>query len=618
MSEAIRKGISRRLVWGSALALPVVVSLVDAAVRSAIWPHLRTTARVNWLAGIALAIVLWMLLFEVARDPRRAVRVTALVALGLVAGFGIGGQLYVRGRTHGYINRDAVVLSLRWPGIIGEHMVDDAARIALFVLVPAIAVPALAIVRARRLGPVGRRTRLVRFGAAGAFLLTAFLPLYQRGFQCLPPDVLVVHAAGGLALHAVGLAPEPRTLPAGRHDALPPAPAISPEAPSVVLVFGESTRRDEVCVAREPGCTKNPALDAAAPDRIGYRNAYSSASCTEISSVALFAGLPSTSGTAAVARAPLLWDYAKGRGYRTGYFASHNLGFANLGLFLDTSRIDERREARDRAEAPDMDVGTPDERTLAEALAFVRGGGPSFTVVHLANTHSPYREPESPGPYQPTRAEGGVDAVGAMRNRYRNALALEDRFLGDFLRALRADPSGRRAIVLFVSDHGEAWGEHGAMGHTYDLYEEEIAVPLFVDAPAGSLPSDVLAHMRADAPSRSVAEPDVSATIVDLLGGFDVPSWRAATSHLAGTSLLRPVDDARSVVLWNCPPYNECTSDSFAVRHGAMKLQWLGKEMRFVCHDLDADPIEKVELPVERCLGLKQVADVAFGPHGGV
>lgn len=608
-----RPAVVRRLAWLVAPALPLAWAGSDALLRARIFPHLTTIAKVNWAAGVLLSIALWVLLFEAARDRRRLLRWGGLLLCFLIAGFGIGGQLYVRDRTHGYINRDAVVLSLRWPGIIGEHMLDDFARVATFFIIPALLVPLLALLRGRILGPLVWRPNIARAGVLGALVTTAFSPLYQRGLQCLPPDVLLVHAAGGLALHAFGLAPEPRTCPAGKHEALPDAPLAPDDAPPIVVIFGESIRRDEVCVASDPACARSPHLDREAPHRIGYGGAFSTSSCTEIATVSLFTGLPVTADIVEVARAPLLWDYAKARGYRTGYFGSHNLAFANLDRFLGTSRIDELREARDREAAPDMDVGTPDEVTCQEALEHIRRPGPSLTVLHLANTHSPYREPAGGGPFQPTRAGGSVDALTAMRNRYRNSLVLHDQIVGDFLRELRADANGRRAIVIYLADHGEAWGEHGAMGHTYDLYEEQIAIPLWIDVPEGALTEETIARMRIEAPLRSVISQDATATVVDLLGGFDFADWQEKTERLAGTSLLRPPDDARSVVMWNCPPFTECSSNLFAIRRGSMKLQWLGKEMRFVCHDLDADPEEKVELPIDRCMELRRVADNAFG-----
>src|SRR5262249_5168184 len=152
----------------------------------------------------------------------------------------------------------------------------------------------------------------------------------------------------------------PKTLPPGQHAELPAAPVPAPpNAPTIVLIFGESVRKDEVCARRSPDCTKSPRLDAAAPDRVGFEHSFSVAAPTEVARPILWSGLPITSSGALMQTAPLLWDYAKARGYRTAYLPSQNLSFQDQGLFLRTSRIDEKREARDRDQHADLDIGSP-------------------------------------------------------------------------------------------------------------------------------------------------------------------------------------------------------------------------------------------------------------------
>src|SRR5262249_35552373 len=148
---------------------------------------------------------------------------------------------------------------------------------------------------------------------------------------------------------------------------------------------GESVRRDAVCGARDPDCSLSPRLDEAAPDRVGYARAFTTASCTELAGAALWTGLPVDASPQAMARTPLIWDWAKARGYRTAYFTSQNLLFQQSDAFLRGSRIDRLREARDRVRDARIDDGSPDEDTTGEALAFVEADGPpAFVVVHHA------------------------------------------------------------------------------------------------------------------------------------------------------------------------------------------------------------------------------------------
>src|SRR5262249_9327635 len=161
-------------------------------------------------------------------------------------------------------------------------------------------------------------------------------PLAGAGYagrQTLPPDALWLRAMGGVALHAIGLSHPPRALPNGDHRrpaALAPPP---PEAPPVIVVFGESTRRDLACAAGGPPCEQEVELDRAAPARIQYARASSIASSTEVASVSLWTGLPATSLAGEIATAPLLFDFAHARGYRTAYLSSQNLAFQRFDAF---------------------------------------------------------------------------------------------------------------------------------------------------------------------------------------------------------------------------------------------------------------------------------------------
>ncbi|MFT3770209.1 MAG: sulfatase-like hydrolase/transferase [Minicystis sp.] len=590
------------LVALSAVVVPLLCLSGDLFVRASLFPR---DGILTYAAGALLSLLVWGLGMEAARHPRRVVRVAAVLYLGLVAAFGIGLQIIVRTFTHAYLGRRALVLALGIPNLAeSSYLTHNAPKILGACLVPAVVVIAFARARTRWLGPRRSRPWLAAGGAALAITATTFAPLAAQGLQCLPPDVLLVNGTGGPLLYAVGLADRPKALPVGHHEALPevaPAPA---DAPSIVLILGESVRRDAVCAARVPGCDLSPAVDAAAPERIGYARAFSTASCTELVSTALWTGLPVTAGPEALSRAPLVWDWARARGYRTAYLTSQNLLFQQSDLFLRGSRIDLLREARQRNIAVHIDDGSPDEDTTGEALAFLEAApGPALVVVHHANTHAPYRQAQGFTPYP------GDDG----RTRYRNSVVHEDAIVADLITKIRKSERGQRAVILYTSDHGEAWGEHGASYHSFDLYAEQIDVPLWIDVPEGALPAAVIDRMRREAGARPVTMMDVTATIVDFTGGLDVPALRARAAALPGTSLLREPPGARDVFLWNCPPTRECATESFGVVRFPLKLHWVGHEQRYVCSDVEVDPGEARPLPDGRCEPLRARLDATFG-----
>ncbi len=585
----------------SATALPALCIGCDVAVRGTL--VLRTAAW-TYMAGAVLSLLVWGLGMEAARDGRRAVRTAALALLGGLAALGIGLQVAVRTLTHAYLGRRALILALGMPHLgHADYVAHHAVQMVALLAVPAVIAVAVAAARARWLGPETLHGGVLAFGAL-VFGVGVFAPFDAAGVQPLPPDVLWLHAVGGPLLYIAGLAPRPKSLPTGQHVALPGSPGLSADAPPIVFILGESIRRDSVCSARAPGCDRSPRLDAVAPDRIGYGRAFSVASCTELASSTLWTGMSITTEPDVLARAPLVWDWAKARGYRTAYITSQNLLFQQSDQFLRGSRIDLLREARDVIIDAPIDGGSPDELTTAAALAFVEAdGAPAFVVVHHANTHVPYRQVPGLTPY-PTD-----DAWG----RYRNSLAHEDAVVAELVAGLRRGARGRRAVVIYTSDHGEAFQDHGISYHSFDLYAEQVDVPLWLDAPPGVLPERLMEPLRRGAEGRPVASYDLTATLVDLMGGLDAPELHREAAALSGTSLFRSAPHDRDVFLWNCPPTRECASEAWGVVSFPRKLQYVGREAGYACHDLEADPTEKVPLPPSECGRERALLDRVFG-----
>jgi arylsulfatase A-like enzyme len=65
-------------------------------------------------------------------------------------------------------------------------------------------------------------------------------------------------------------------------------------------------------------------------------------------------------------------------------------------------------------------------------------------------------------------------------------------------------------IVVFTSDHGEAWGEHNLITHGSSLYQEQIRIPLII-----RFPSRVASGERT---SRPIALEQIPVLVTDLAG----------------------------------------------------------------------------------------------------
>ncbi len=594
----------------TAAVVPFGVAAVDLQVR----PGLLTGALrpsfnlMGYWEGWALAGIVWFFALESARHPRKAVRIGALIVIALLAAFGIGGQAFFHRITFDYVDRKAMMLAFTTRDVVAAYLREDLRAFILFVTVSAAAVCAVAYGRARLLGPLSPRMPAASLAVA-AFVAAMFVPIRGVTGQEIPPDELWFEALGGALLFVTGRAAAPHTLPNGTHRGLPAAAVpVAADAPSIVVILGESIRRDHACPDDGGPCLVGKGIEAAAPNRLIYERASSIASCTEIASVALWTGRPVNTLGIDDAAAPLLFDFAKARGYRTAYLSSQNLIYQRLDAFLRGTRVDLLREARHRKTAASWENGSKDEDTLREAVEFVNAGPPSFVLAHLANTHMPYRQDRIVGNDEviPTRARP------ASRDRYITSLRLEDQMLGDFVRALRASPAGPKTIVIYLADHGEEFGEHKKRGHTFNLFATEIDVPVWIDAPAGTIPEDVLARMKGEAQSRYVATQDVSATVVDLVGGFDQPAWAAEVGAMSGRSLLRDPDPSRVVLMTNCPTFRECLHPAFGAVRWPFKYHTEDVSPERICTNLERDPSESEHLPLDRCGDLPQIVATSF------
>lgn len=170
--------------------------------------------------------------------------------------------------------------------------------------------------------------------------------------------------------------------------------------------------------------------------------------------------------------------------------------------------------------------------------------GPVFLWLHYMDVHSPFY------PHDDTLSEG-IDESEAIRTFYdtnmrpRNVSDSElqllgklyagevqylDRKLGDLLDIVDREVGLNEATILFTSDHGEAFDEHGFCFHPKELYEELVRIPMVLRTP--------------ESDSTSVATPVSNVDVLPTLvadAGLPVPN---ATSgrDLRGLIAEDPVD----------------------------------------------------------------------------
>ena len=222
---------------------------------------------------------------------------------------------------------------------------------------------------------------------------------------------------------------------------------------------------------------------------------------------------------------------------------------------------------------------------------------PFFIFVNYMETHEPYLPPYPfnrrfvPGRFSPwrvVRSTGRRDEVLAQQGTareedleileglYDGTVRYADEKVAELTEILSADGNLDSTFLAVTSDHGDAFGEHGHLGHRLTLYEELLRVPLVVRYPA-RFP----AGTRVSGP---LPIGDLHPTILQLAGADDI-------AEADFRSLLAPPID-RPVIAENTGPKSINGLVSRTLRDGNLKLLWRS-DGRHELYDLESDPGER-------------------------
>jgi len=348
----------------------------------------------------------------------------------------------------------------------------------------------------------------------------------------------------------------------------------TPEAPSIVLILQDTLRSDHSSLYHYERET-TPALAELASRGITYTRAYSAASWTWPSTASILTGLlPDAHGVVddgacyLVGRNQTLAEVLQQRGFTTAAFACNPLitRQKNFDQGFEYFRQDDRRF-----------VKTPELLGDVEDWIRMHAGLRFFLYLHLVDPHLPYaplREdrdsfalPKPDGLDDPSVlleydrflvAGKGVDATGKpwrrvfpeghieyLRSLYDASIATGDQCLRQLVGTLRELGLEDKTLVVFTSDHGESWLEHGLLTHGRSVHRQLMQVPLVLAGPG--LPRGVVCdtvvsnrHLAATLARVGGGELTDVRDAIDLTTPEAVPARPVHYSTLHGSWNLRP------------------------------------------------------------------------------
>lgn len=262
-----------------------------------------------------------------------------------------------------------------------------------------------------------------------------------------------------------------------------------------------------------------------------------------------------------------------------------------------------------------------DEQCLYQAAACVNArafdildkqltpGRPFFLYLHYFDPHGPYRPPESfghpfsgdytgdakiangsPNALEKWRYNSGpkprnIDAVVShLVDLYDEEIAYFDGQFQKLLDGLEERALLEETIVVFVSDHGEAFLEDRQVKHCHGVGETQVRTPLAMRIPGAS---------RGLSVSGAVQNLDVVPTVLDYLGIAVDPS---ITERFEGRSLRNAIEGRDSE---EALAFSSWLSERAVIR-GQSKLVYNLSTKKHRLYELATDPFERVDRSKDR------------------
>lgn len=427
-------------------------------------------------------------------------------------------------------------------------------------------------------------------------LLKYETPAYQRS-----PTVRFLISLRKLRDEAVLDQAEPREpAPTG-----PPEPGLPLERARMagirnVLIFVVESASAQYVGAYGAPYGATPRIDALARQSVTMESAYSQDVSTTLTKGVLFASrYPRPSIFRRPIPGPYLADQFRKAGWRTAYFDSSDIRYGDADKWINGAGFNLIQDFRGRrCSSPGIEdasefnsQGNLDACTFASLHHWLDEdrNAPFFAMVWTFQSHWPYFVNSQA--YKPDLSgdQRLDDYARLAKIRYLQALHEGDRLIGATVDHLKTNGRLDDTLIIITGDHGEAFRQHGSLGHGGELYEEAVHVPLIFANPR--LPNG----LRVPQP---VGHIDLPPTLTDMFGLPTPPQWQ-------GRSLLRKRAQAP---VWFMSPWIDIAT---GYRFGNRKVIGTLLDEKAMIFDLASDPGETRNLvsgdPAEQDRLLRQL-----------
>ncbi len=573
-------------------------------------PHLY-----GYLGSIAESGLFWGVLLHAVSRRRGLLQAVLLPVFVILFTLATGVEGAFDAVWNVYLSIDGQVHSKSIPWSIVGTLPLSRPVVFLHLLLALAAAVNLVLLGRKLVRPTKWGRRLVPLLVPAVLVAPTQIPVSYRKIQSTIPDMIYFHGLTALVKEHLGYTNDSPDLRVQRRTP-ESVPALTPKPSrprNVVLILQESQRADVNCIEYDPDCKlATPFSNQATPNRLPLMQMRAHDSTTAISISNIWSGVSPTETRALLHSVPLLWDYAAAAGLDSAYWTSQNLMFGNARLYIQDIPVSHFAVGTNLDREAPLDEGAYD-KLLTDRVIEEWGElkEPFFAVVHYSNCHFPYVYDADHAPFQPADFNKAAESNDAYKNYYKDVVYYSDLSVGRLIDHIRSTDSGKRTVLVYTSDHGESFREHWQLGHTSALYDEEIKVPGWVDAPPGTLAPEEEASLKG-AKEQLVWHLDLAPTFLDLLGLWDDPALAPYRQRMIGHPLTRPERTVEPVPLTNCTWVWECAFRNWGMMQGPMKIEAREWDGEFHCFNVLDDPFELNNLGEGACAPMPEIARQTF------
>ncbi len=331
-------------------------------------------------------------------------------------------------------------------------------------------------------------------------------------------------------------------------------------AKNVIVFLVDTLRADKLRIYEKSSRVQTPALDKWAEGATRFTAAHTQENWTKPSVATLLSStMPwqhnATTGDAVLPRRiATMSELLQKEGFYTGFFSAN--GYVSDKFGFGRGWHTYRNYIREGRKNPAQYVA----RDVMEWLDKRPKDKRFFLYVHTIDPHVPYRPPsEFSEMYDPEPYSGVVNfrkdatlleniKIGRIKLRERDKTQLvalydgeityHDVWFGKILEGLAERGLDQNTAMVFTSDHGEEFWDHGSVGHGHNVYEELLHIPMVMRIPGIKKHRDSI-----DAPMGLV---DVAPTMFEALGLEKPPSFEGQ-SQLDKITGSAPIEQTATV-----------------------------------------------------------------------